>query len=100
MDSYYYLIAVWLSSFMLQAKQPQLPEATFYPSKITYWFHMPVVPPLRSLSPESSRVRHLTRLATAHGFLPLISAILFVGLGNAVGGSYLTLYAVAKNRSH
>jgi MFS transporter, SET family, sugar efflux transporter len=67
-----------------------------YPSKIAYWFHMPVVPPLRSLSPESPRVRHLSRLATTPGFLPLISAILFVGLGNAVGGSYLTLYVVDK----
>jgi hypothetical protein len=35
MDSYYYLIAVWLSSFMLQTKQPQLPEATFKPFELS-----------------------------------------------------------------
>jgi hypothetical protein len=35
MDSCYYLIAVWLSSFMLQAKQPQLPEATFKPFELS-----------------------------------------------------------------
>ena len=29
MDLYYYLIAVWLSGFMLPAKQPELPEAMF-----------------------------------------------------------------------
>ncbi len=29
MDPYYYLIPVWLSSFMLPAKQPELPEAMF-----------------------------------------------------------------------
>lgn len=31
MDPYYYLIPVWLSCFMLQAKQPELPEAMFTP---------------------------------------------------------------------
>jgi len=35
MDLYYYLIAVWLSSFMLQAKQPELPQATFTPFELS-----------------------------------------------------------------
>jgi SET family sugar efflux transporter-like MFS transporter len=57
---------------------------------------MPVVPPLRSLSEGTSQFRHLAKLAGTPSFLPLISAILFIGLGNAVGGSYLTLYVVDK----
>ena len=57
--------------------------------------HMPVVP-LRSLPEESSQFRHLTTLATTPCFLPLVSASLFVGLGNAVGGSYLTLFVIDK----
>ena len=56
---------------------------------------MPVVP-LRSLPEESSQFRHLTTLATTPCFLPLVSASLFVGLGNAVGGSYLTLFVIDK----
>src|SRR5271166_664954 len=56
---------------------------------------MPVVP-LRSLLEESSQFRHLTTLATTPCFLPLVSASLFVGLGNAVGGSYLTLFVIDK----
>jgi predicted MFS family arabinose efflux permease len=56
---------------------------------------MPVVPP-RSLPVESSHFRHLTTLATTPCFLPLVSASLFVGLGNAVGGSYLTLFVIDK----
>ena len=57
---------------------------------------MPVVPPLGSSSEEPSQVRHLAKLARTPLFLPLVSAILFVGFGNAVGGSYLTLFAVDK----
>lgn len=57
--------------------------------------HMPVVP-LRLLPEESSQSRHLTTLATTPCFLPLASASLFVGLGNAVGGSYLTLFVIDK----
>jgi hypothetical protein len=30
-----YVIAAWLSSFMLQTKQPQLPEATFKPFELS-----------------------------------------------------------------
>ena len=56
---------------------------------------MPVVP-LRSLPEESSQFRHLNTLATTPCFLPLVSASLFVGLGNAVGGSYLTLFVIDK----
>ncbi len=56
---------------------------------------MPVVP-LRSSPEESSQFRHLTTLATTPCFLPLVSASLFVGLGNAVGGSYLTLFVIDK----
>ena len=57
--------------------------------------HMPVVPH-RLLPEESSQFRHLTTLATTPCFLPLASASLFVGLGNAVGGSYLTLFVIDK----
>src|SRR5260370_19492980 len=49
-----------------------------------------------SLPEESSQFRHLTTLATTPCFLPLVSASLFVGLGNAVGGSYLTLFVIDK----
>ena len=56
---------------------------------------MPVVP-LRSLPEESSQFRHLTTLATTPCFLPLVRASLFVGLGDAVGGSYLTLFMIDK----
>jgi len=35
MDPYYYLKAVWLSSLMRQAKQPELPEATFKPFELS-----------------------------------------------------------------
>ncbi len=61
-----------------------------------FWCHMPLVPPLRSLAEEPSHFRRLSTLAGAPCFLPLVSAILFVGLGNAVGGSYLTLFVVDK----
>ena len=56
---------------------------------------MPVVP-LRSLPEESSQFRHLTTLAATPCFLPLVTAILFVGLGSGVGGSYLTLFVIDK----
>jgi len=56
---------------------------------------MPVVP-LKSLVEESSQFRHLTTLGTTPCFLPLVTASLFVGLGNAVGGSYLTLFVIDK----
>src|SRR5258708_341026 len=59
-----------------------------------FWCHMPLVPPLRSLAEEPSHLRRLSTLAGAPCFLPLVRAILFVGLGNAVGGSYLTLFVV------
>ena len=57
---------------------------------------MPGVPPFKSLPEEPSQFRHLAKLARTPSFLPLVSAILFVALGNAVGGSYLTLYVVDK----
>ena len=57
---------------------------------------MPDVPPEGSLSEELSRFRHVAKLAGTPSFLPLVSASLFVGLGNAVGGSYLTLFVVDK----
>ena len=57
---------------------------------------MPGVPPFRSLPEEPSHVRQLAKLARTPSFLPLVSAILFVALGNAVAGSYLTLYVVDK----
>jgi MFS transporter, SET family, sugar efflux transporter len=57
---------------------------------------MPVEPPFESLQEEPSQFRHLAKLARTPSFLPLVSAILFVALGNAVGGSYLTLYVVDK----
>jgi SET family sugar efflux transporter-like MFS transporter len=57
---------------------------------------MPDVSPLGSLSEEPSQFRHLAKLARTPSFLPLVSASLFVGLGNAVGGSYLILYVVDK----
>jgi MFS transporter, SET family, sugar efflux transporter len=53
-------------------------------------------PPVKSLPEETSQFRRLTRLATTPCFLPLVSAIFFVGLGNGVAGSYLTLFAVDK----
>jgi MFS transporter, SET family, sugar efflux transporter len=61
-----------------------------------FWCHMPVVPPLRSLAEEPSHFRRLSTLAGTPCFLPLVSASLFVGLGNAVGGSYLTLFLIDK----
>ena len=57
---------------------------------------MPDVSPLGSLPEEPSQFRHLANLARTPSFVPLVSAILFVGLGNAVGGSYLILYVVDK----
>jgi SET family sugar efflux transporter-like MFS transporter len=57
---------------------------------------MSIVPPLRSLPEEPSQLHRLRRLAGAPCFLPLVSASLFVGLGTAVGGSYLTLFVVDK----
>ncbi|HXM04221.1 MAG TPA: hypothetical protein VN939_16545, partial [Chthoniobacterales bacterium] len=56
---------------------------------------MPVAP-LRSFPEESSQFYHLTTLAATPRFLPLVSAILFVGLGSAMGGSYLTLFLIDK----
>ena len=35
MDPRYYVIAAWLSSFTHQAKQPELPEATFKPFELS-----------------------------------------------------------------
>jgi MFS transporter, SET family, sugar efflux transporter len=70
---------------------------TFDVRKTVYsWGHMPGVPPFKSLPQEPSQFRHLAKLARTPSFLPLVSAILFVALGNAVGGSYLTLYVVDK----
>jgi SET family sugar efflux transporter-like MFS transporter len=57
---------------------------------------MPVVPLLRSLPEEPSHLRRLSTLAGTPCFLPLVSASLFVGLGNAVGGAYLTLFVIDK----
>src|SRR5580700_3167070 len=57
---------------------------------------MPVVPLLRSLPEEPSHLRRLSTLAGTPCFLPLVSATLFVGLGNAVGGAYLTLFVIDK----
>ncbi|MBV9731311.1 MAG: sugar efflux transporter [Verrucomicrobia bacterium] len=57
---------------------------------------MSVEPPLGSLSGDPSQFRHLAKLARTPFFLPLVIATLFVGFGNAVGGSYLTLFAVDK----
>ena len=56
------------------------------------------VPPLRSRPEETSHFSRLVILARTPCFLPLVSAILFVGLGNAVGGSYLILFVVDKAR--
>ena len=42
--------------------------------------------------------RRLAELAVAPFFLPIAIAILFIGLGDAVAGSYLTLFAV--NQAH
>jgi MFS transporter, SET family, sugar efflux transporter len=58
--------------------------------------YMPVVPPFESLPEEPSQFSHLAKLARTPSFLPLVSAILFVALGNAVAGSYLTLYVIDK----
>jgi len=57
---------------------------------------MSVVPPLESLPEETTHFRRLGRLAGAPCFLPLVSAMFFVGLGTAVAGSYLILFAVDK----
>ena len=55
---------------------------------------MPVAQTPQSRLGDFLRFRRLTGLAGTPFFLPVTSAILFVGLGDAVGGSYLTLYAV------
>jgi MFS transporter, SET family, sugar efflux transporter len=57
---------------------------------------MSVFPPLESLPEETTHLRRLVRLAGAPCFLPLVSAMFFVGLGTAVAGSYLILFAVDK----
>jgi SET family sugar efflux transporter-like MFS transporter len=57
---------------------------------------MPVVPPFESLPEEPSQFRHLAKLARVPLFLPLLCAVLFLALGNAVCGSYLTLYVIDK----
>jgi SET family sugar efflux transporter-like MFS transporter len=57
---------------------------------------MPVVPPFESLPEEPSQFRHLAKLARTPSFLPLLSAVLFLALGNAVCGAYLTLYVIDK----
>jgi SET family sugar efflux transporter-like MFS transporter len=44
------------------------------------------------------QLRRLAELAAAPFFLPIAAAILFIGLGDAVAGSYLTLFAV--NQAH
>jgi SET family sugar efflux transporter-like MFS transporter len=44
------------------------------------------------------QLRRLAELAAVPFFLPVAAAILFVGLGDAVAGSYLTLFAV--NQAH
>ena len=57
---------------------------------------MVAVPPIKSPPEQTSQFRRLSRLAATPCFLPLVSAIFFVGLGNGVAGSYLTLFAVDK----
>jgi MFS transporter, SET family, sugar efflux transporter len=42
------------------------------------------------------RFQRLSELAAAPFFLPIAAAILLIGLGDAVSGSYLTLFAVDK----
>jgi SET family sugar efflux transporter-like MFS transporter len=44
------------------------------------------------------QLRRLAELAAVPFFLPIAAAILFVGLGDAVAGAYLTLFAV--NQAH
>jgi SET family sugar efflux transporter-like MFS transporter len=68
----------------------------FYADKIGSLGHMVAVPPLKSQPEETSQFRGLSRLAKTPCFLPLVSAIFFVGLGNGLAGSYLTLFAVDK----
>src|SRR6476646_7893094 len=64
--------------------------------RIAFLNHMPVVP-LRSLPEESSQFRHLITLATTPCFLPLVSASLFLLLGNALNRSFLTLFVIDKS---
>jgi MFS transporter, SET family, sugar efflux transporter len=79
-------VSVWLLLRGLQG---------FLVREIASLNHMPIAP-IRSFPEESSQFRHLTTLAATPCFRPLLSAILFVGLGNAVGGSYLTLFVIDK----
>jgi MFS transporter, SET family, sugar efflux transporter len=51
---------------------------------------------LSTVRPEPSHFHRLTELSTTPFFLPITIAILFIGVGDAVGGSYLTLFAVDK----
>jgi MFS transporter, SET family, sugar efflux transporter len=46
--------------------------------------------------PEHSQFHRLTELSKTPFFLPITTAILFMGVGDAVDGSYLTLFAVDK----
>jgi len=68
----------------------------FYGERIGSFGFMSVVPPLKSLPEETTHFRRLGRLAGTPCFLPLVSAMFFVGLGTAVAGSYLILFAVDK----
>ena len=68
----------------------------FYGERIGSFGPMSVVPPLKSLPEETTHFRRLGRLAGTPCFLPLVSAMFFVGLGTAVAGAYLILFAVDK----
>ena len=68
----------------------------FYGERIGSFGSMSVVPPLKSLPEETPHFRRLGRLAETSYFLPLVTAMFFVGLGTAVAGSYLILFAVDK----
>jgi MFS transporter, SET family, sugar efflux transporter len=57
---------------------------------------MSVVPPLESSPEQTAHSRRLGRLTGTPCFLPLVSAMFFAGLGTAVAGSYLILFAVDK----
>jgi MFS transporter, SET family, sugar efflux transporter len=68
----------------------------FYAEGIGALSQIFIVPPQESLPEETSHFGRLSRLARTPYFLSLVSASFFVGLGNGVAGSYLTLFAVDK----
>src|ERR1700736_5653705 len=62
------------------------------------FFQMPIN---RNPGPRGDRVSlfcGLQALLRTPFFLPIIIAVLFIGAGDAVGGSYLTLFAVDQGR--